>query len=115
MYKSILLGSLSVFATLILGVSLTSGQPVTGIDTTSTINSFQAVGEFYSMDYSGDYSALLDWMDDLMTGGEGIDFEDFKCSLFNANGDMECQLFGRNFDNPQNDVLLARYKPPNGY
>ena len=37
------------------------------------------------MDYSGDYGQLLDDMDDLISGGY--------------------QLLGRNFNNPENDVI----------
>ena len=84
-------------------------NPKEGIDTLTTINSFLAFGEFYCMDYTGDYSALLDDMDDQMTRGET---DPFKCSLFSANGDPSNELLGRNFDNPQNDVLLTRYSPP---
>jgi hypothetical protein len=115
MKNSILYSLIIPFFSFTLATPSVSGQPVTGIDTISTINSFQAVGEFYTMDYSGDYNALLDWMDDLLTGKDLMNFEDFKCSLFNANGDMECQLFGRNFDNPETDVLIARFQPPDGY
>ncbi len=79
-----------------------------GIDTLSTINSFAPVEEFYKMDYSGDYSQLLDDMDDLMTGTDNP-FDDFKCSLFTALANPDYQTMGRNFDNPDNDVLLARY------
>jgi choloylglycine hydrolase len=106
---------LSLGVILILASLETSSQPVTGIDSLSTINSFQAVGEFYSMDYTGDYNTLLDWMDDLLTGSGSRSFEDFKCSLFSANGDLQNQFLGRNFDNPQNDVLICRYDPPDGY
>ncbi|MCD4737563.1 MAG: linear amide C-N hydrolase [Bacteroidales bacterium] len=84
-----------------------------GVDTLATINSFAQVGDFYSMDYSGDYSAILDWMDDQMTQKDKNGFLPFECSLCSANGDPSNQLFGRNFDNPENDVLLARYSPPN--
>ena len=84
-----------------------------GVDTLATINSFAEVGEFYCMDYSGDYSAILDWLDDQMTQKDKKEFLSFECSLFSANGDLSNQLFGRNFDNPENDVLLTRYSPPN--
>ena len=85
-----------------------------GIDTLTTINSFEDMGEFYIMDYVGDYNELLDLIDEQFTKKNAPDFEPFECSLFSANGDADNQLFGRNFDNPQNDVLIARYSPPDG-
>lgn len=87
----------------------------TGVDTLSTINSFSNLGDFYSMDYTGDYNEILDWLDDQLAT-DGIDgFDPFKCSLFSANEDDDNQLFGRNFDNPDNDVLICRYSPPDAY
>jgi hypothetical protein len=86
-----------------------------GIDTLATINSFEGLEDFYKMEYVGDYNELLDLMDDQMTGKKYSDFEPFECSLFSANGEIDNQLFGRNFDNPENDVLIARYNPPDGY
>jgi len=87
-----------------------------GIDTTATIESFKNVGAFYSMDYSGDYDNLLNQLDDLMVGGNFLGlFNTFECSLFSANGDENNQIFGRNFDNADNDVLISRYSPPAGY
>ena len=41
-----------------------------GIDTLSTISSFEKMENFYTIDYSGDYSDLLDWMDDLLLSYE---------------------------------------------
>lgn len=86
-----------------------------GIDTLATINSFEAAGEFYTMDYSGDYSDLLDMIDDQFTGEGSEAFDSFECSLFTAQGDEDLQFLGRNFDNPDNDVLFTRYSPPDGY
>jgi hypothetical protein len=88
----------------------------TGVDTLSTINSFQDQGEFYSMDYEGDYSEILDWLDDqIATDGLMEFFDQFHCSLFSANGDDNNQILGRNFDNADNDVLLSRFSPPDAY
>jgi hypothetical protein len=86
-----------------------------GIDTVITLNSFVNYGEFYKMDYYGDYSELLNWLDDQMINKKFDGFNSFECSLFSANGDPENQIFGRNFDNPDNDVLIAGYNPPNGF
>jgi len=86
-----------------------------GIDTSATINSFGPVGEFYKMDYSGDYDELLDMMDDLLTRSDNPFPDDFRCSLFNAIGDTSMQIFGRNFDNDDNDVLFTRYDSPDAY
>jgi choloylglycine hydrolase len=87
----------------------------TGIDSLATISSFEAVGNFYRMDYSGDYNALLDEMDDLLGKGKLSSYSKFECSLFSANANPANRIFGRNFDNPQNDVLLTRYNPPDGF
>jgi choloylglycine hydrolase len=114
--KSQAISSLSFFAAVLLMLNSAQGQPpLTGIDVESTINSFEAVGEFYRMDYSGDYNELLDWIDEMNTLSGGSPIEGIECSLFSANGDLDNQLFGRNFDNPQNDVLITRYDPPDGY
>ncbi len=86
-----------------------------GIDTLATINSFEGLENFYKMDYVGDYNELLNLLDDQMTMNSGSDIEPFECSLFSASGDVDNQLFGRNFDNPNNDVLIARYRPPDAY
>lgn len=56
---------------------------------------------------------LLDLLDDQMTGNDKLKFDDFDCSLFSANGDANNQLFGRNFDNNDNDVLFTRFQPLN--
>ncbi|MEZ5199364.1 MAG: linear amide C-N hydrolase [Bacteroidales bacterium] len=106
----------SIFSILIcLSASVYSQNLKEGIDTLSTISSFEAIGEFYKMDYSGDYNNLLDMLDDQMTGNDKLDFDSFNCSLFSANGDLDNQLFGRNFDNNNNDVLFTRFQPPDGY
>ncbi|MBL7103704.1 MAG: linear amide C-N hydrolase [Bacteroidales bacterium] len=83
-----------------------------GVDTLATINSFYEIGDFYCMDYSGDYSEILDWLDDQLSKKTLEQFDPFECSLFSANGDAGNQLLGRNFDNSDNDVLLTRYSPP---
>lgn len=104
----------------LLALSLTSASQVIKshngiIDTIATISSFSAVGDFYKMDYQGDYNDLLDSLDNIMTGATSIQFQDFKCSLFKTSGNLNNQLLGRNFDNNDNDVLLARYSPPDGF
>ena len=96
-------------------ISQHTDETKNGVDTSATINSFAAFNDFYHMDYTGDYSLLLDWLDDQMTQKKDETFDPFECSLFSANGDAGNQLFGRNFDNPQNDVLLSRFNPPDAY
>jgi len=102
------------FLMAVLGMDVTTlrGQ---GVDTLATINSFAPVGEFYQLDYSGDYSAILDWMDEQILGGKRPEFGRFNCSLFSANGEGQSPVFGRNFDNDPCDVLFARYSPPGAY
>ena len=85
------------------------------IDTTSTINSLKKAGNYYQIEYSGDYNELLDWVDDQFTGGNLNFFKDFHCSLFTARGDLITPLSGRNFDNPPCDVLVGKYNPPDGF
>lgn len=106
---------LKIFVCFILIIPLISFSQKDGIDTIATINSFGSEGEFYSMDYSGDYNELLNWIDDQMTGKSPQTFDPFECSLYSANGDENYQIFGRNFDNPDNDVLLSRFSPPDGH
>nr|NQU90556.1 hypothetical protein [Bacteroidota bacterium] len=84
------------------------------IDTTATINSLNKTGEYYQIEYTGDYRDLLDWIDDQFTGGNFNNFEGFNCSLFTARGDLITPLSGRNFDNPPCDVLVGKYNPPDG-
>ncbi len=104
-----------ILISFILGFPFFAYSQKQGVDTTATIDSFIGVGEFYTMDYTGDYNELLNQMDDLMTGGKFSDsFSPFECSLFSANGNENYQIFGRNFDNPDNDVLITRFSPPGG-
>jgi len=104
-----------IFITFFLCIASNLVWAQNGIDTSETINSFGPIGEFYKMDYSGDYDELLDMMDDLLTRSDNPFPDDFKCSLFSANGDLNMQILGRNFDNDDNDVLLTRYNSPNAY
>jgi len=103
-----------LFTFVLLSVFSTQAQKE-GIDSLSTINSFLDHGAFYSMDYAGDYGELLDWLDDQLAT-DGLDrFNRFQCSLFSANEDDNSQILGRNFDNPDNDVLITRFTPPGAY
>lgn len=81
-------------------------------DTLATINSFSHLGDFHTINYSGDYEYILDYLDNLYVGGKGQTFEDFGCSLYSGIGDTENIFFGRNFDNPQQDVLVGKYSAP---
>ncbi|MBU2652377.1 MAG: linear amide C-N hydrolase, partial [Bacteroidetes bacterium] len=110
-YKTLL--ALTIFLSILVWSS-GRAQHRDGIDTVATLNTFAPVGEFYKMDYTGDYNELLDILDEIYTGGRS-GYEDFKCSLFSAKGDPSNLIFGRNFDNPENDVMLVRYHPPDGY
>ncbi len=104
----LILVSLAVFGQ----ASITFFHPNTkSIDTTETLNSLAKTGEYYQLNYQGDYSALLNWIDDQFTGGN-TPFNRFNCSLFTARGDSISPLSGRNFDNPPCDVLITKCNPP---
>nr|HPM03514.1 linear amide C-N hydrolase [Candidatus Cloacimonadota bacterium] len=85
---------------------------ISRVDTMSTLNSFSGVGKFYKIDYQGDYEYILQYMNLIFTGGAAATFSEFNCSLFSATGDDEKLFYGRNFDNPECDVLLGRYQSP---
>ena len=85
------------------------------VDTLATINSFSHLGDFHIINYSGDYEDILDYLDNLYVGENNQSFEDFGCSLYSGIGDSENIFFGRNFDNPQQDVLVGKYSAPDCY
>ena len=58
---------------------------------------------------------MLDERDEVLTGRDRVSFDGIMCSLFSTNANPANRILGRNFDNPQNDVLLTRYNPPVGY
>lgn len=84
-------------------------------ETLATINSFSHLGDFHTINYSGDYEEILDYLDNLYVGGKNQLFDDFGCSLYSGTGDPENIFFGRNFDNPQQDVLVGKYSSPGCY
>ncbi|MBI9037138.1 MAG: linear amide C-N hydrolase [Bacteroidales bacterium] len=84
-------------------------------ETLATINSFSHLGDFHTINYSGDYEEILDYLDNLYVGGKNQLFDDFGCSLYLGTGDPENIFFGRNFDNPQQDVLVGKYSSPGCY
>ena len=89
------------------------------IDTLQTIGSFRQVGDYYTLTYSGDYSAVLEAVNESFLNNtersESRNDPEFNCSLFSALGNQDQPLLGRNFDNPPCLVLLGRYNPPDGY
>jgi len=85
------------------------------VDTLATINSFSHLGDFHTINYSGDYEDILDYLDNLYVGGKSQKFENFGCSLYSGIGDPENIFFGRNFDNPHQDVLVGKYSAPGCY
>ena len=87
----------------------------TRIDTLQTINSFSKLHNFYTINYSGDYEQLLDYLDQLYIGALSQTTQKFGCSIFSGLGDSENIFLGRNFDNPQQDVLVGKYSSPNCY
>jgi len=85
------------------------------VDTLATISSFSHLGDFHTINYSGDYEDILDYLDNLYVGENNQSFKDFGCSLYSGIGDPENIFFGRNFDNPQQDVLVGKYSAPGCY
>jgi len=84
------------------------------VDTLETINSFSQLGNFHTINYVGDYENILDFLDNQFLGGnENID--KMGCSLFSGLGDSNNIFLGRNFDNPQQDVLVGKYAAPDCY
>jgi hypothetical protein len=93
---------------------------VDGVDTVSTINSLQKTGDLYTMRYYGDYSDILDDINQSMTGGirarpENPAWIPANCTLFSTLSNSDSAYLGRNFDNPHCLVLLTNYDPPAGY
>jgi len=83
-------------------------------DTLATIESFSHLGEFHTINYVGDYEYILDFLDNqFLDGNEQVD--EMGCSLFSGLGDAENIFLGRNFDNPQQDVLVGKYAAPGCY
>jgi linear amide C-N hydrolase (choloylglycine hydrolase family)/flagellar hook capping protein FlgD len=87
----------------------------TRVDTLQTINSFSSLGNFHTIEYVGDYEYILDFLDNIYVGSSNPGFENFGCSLFSGLGDDDNIFFGRNFDNPQQDVLVGKYVAPDCY
>ena len=87
----------------------------TRVDTLETINSFSHLGDFHTINYVGDYEEILDYLDGLYVGGQSQMYGEMGCSLFSGIGDSENIFFGRNFDNPQQDVLVGKYNSPGCY
>ncbi len=85
------------------------------VDTLETINSFSQLGDFHTINYVGDYEEILDYLDGLYVGGLSQIYGEMGCSLFSGVGDSENIFFGRNFDNPQQDVLVGKYNSPGCY
>ena len=85
------------------------------VDTLETINSFSQLGDFHTLNYSGDYEYILDFLDNLYVGGLSFLSGDLGCSLFSGTGNSENVFFGRNFDNPQQDILVGKYNSPGCY
>jgi Linear amide C-N hydrolases, choloylglycine hydrolase family/Secretion system C-terminal sorting domain len=83
-------------------------------DTLATINSFSHLGDFHTINYVGDYEYILDFLDNqFLDGNEQID--EMGCSLYSGLGDANNIFLGRNFDNPQQDVLVGKYAAPGCY
>lgn len=85
------------------------------VDTTATIESFDHLGDFHTINYVGDYEYILDYLDDLFLGNQRLRIDPLGCSLFSGLGDADNIFMGRNFDNPQQDVLVGKYAAPGCY
>ncbi len=111
----IVISSYLLFASNITSVYSQNTDERNRVDTLATINSFSHLGDFHTINYSGDYEDIMDYLDSLYVGGENQIFENFGCSLYSGIGDPENIFFGRNFDNPQQDVLVGKYSAPGCY
>jgi len=85
------------------------------VDTLETINSFSHHGNFHTIEYSGDYEDILDFLDNLYVGGQNQLSDHLGCSIYSGLGDSENIFYGRNFDNPQQDALVGKYSAPDCY
>jgi len=84
------------------------------VDTMTTINSFSHLADFHTIEYVGDYEDILDFLDNqFLDGNEQID--EMGCSLYSGLGDADNIFLGRNFDNPQQDILVGKYAAPGCY
>jgi len=86
-----------------------------------TLKSLKRESELYMITYYGDYTSLLDELNEKIIT-EGIDSVvpdnnvRFECSIFTVFGKPEHPMFGRNFDNNiKRGVLVGLYSPPDGY
>ena len=90
-------------------------------DSLRTLRSLKKEGELYLITYYGDYSALLEELNEkiITVGMDSVAprYElGFECSIFAAAGDPAHPLFGRNFDNDvERGVAAGLYSPPDGY
>lgn len=87
----------------------------TRVDTTATIGSFSQLGDFHTINYVGDYEYILDYLDDQFLGNQVQGNGPMGCSLFSGLGDADNIFLGRNFDNPQVDVLVGKYSADGCY
>ncbi len=111
MKKLLMFTILSIFISLAFAEDLSENSRA---DTLATIESFSHLGDFHTINYVGDYEYILDFLDNQFLGGnEQID--EMGCSLFSGLGDSDNIFLGRNFDNPQQDVLVGRYAAPGCY
>jgi len=84
------------------------------VDTMTTINNFSHLGNFHTIEYVGNYEYILDFLDNqFLDGDEQID--EMGCSLYSGLGNADNIFLGRNFDNPQQDVLVGKYAAPDCY
>ncbi len=90
-------------------------MPISRVDTLSTLNSFQKLGEFCTIEFQGDYEDILQYINNLYTGGFVRPDSNFNCSLYSGIGDPQNLFYGRNMDNPEQDVLVGKYSPPGQY
>ncbi|MBN2016674.1 MAG: T9SS type A sorting domain-containing protein [Candidatus Cloacimonetes bacterium] len=114
--------ALIIFCALVITISTTTlcaeneiVTKITRVDTTQTLQSFDHIGEFHTIDFVGDYQYLLDIVNNWFADGKNQNTNNYFCSLFSALGNVDELLMGRNFDNPYCDILVGRYNPPDGY
>ena len=107
--------TLTLLLVMIIGLLNADLTENSRVDTMTTLDSFTGMGEFHIMNYIGDYEYILDYMDNLYLGTLAPQFNQMGCSLFTGLGDADNIFLGRNFDNPQQDALVAKYAAPDSY
>ena len=96
-------------------IELSFEEPFEGANANeTTLHSIQKVGEFYTVNYHGDYIERLQWLNEYHTK-ESARLNQTHCSLFATYTTTEEPLLGRNFDRLRETPVLAKFSAPGKY